>query len=171
METGLVHVYTGDGKGKTTAAVGLCARAAGCGLRAGFFQFLKDGDSGEVKTLQMLGVVTAAAGTDKFTWDMDAAEKKACAAEQAQLLQQATALAKDVDVLVLDEVVGAVSAGMLKEADLLAFVQKKPPHLELVLTGRDAPAALLALADYATEMKALRHPFERGVAARRGIEF
>lgn len=172
MAKGLVHIYTGDGKGKTTAAAGLCARALGQGLRVGFFQFLKSGRSGEVDSLQKLGAqVGAAEDSGKFIWNMTEAEKEACATAQAIHLQKAAKAMPTLDLLVLDEAIGACGAGMLKEEDLLALLAAKPEHLEVVLTGRNASEALRNAADYITEMRAVRHPFDEGQVARRGIEF
>lgn len=172
MQTGYVHVYTGNGKGKTTAAVGAAVRAAGSGLRVGFFQFLKSGASGELAALAKLGVeVGSPEGQDKFLWQMTDEEKTACARRQTQLLEQAATLAPALDVLVLDEVVCAVAEGMVPWQGLLALVQTRPAGTELILTGRGASEELVALADYVTEMRFVRHPFEKGVPARRGIEF
>lgn len=172
MEKGLVHIYTGGGKGKTTAAAGLCARALGQGLRVGYYQFLKNGCSGEVESLRKLGAeVVAAQSTDKFIWEMDEKEKEACRAAQAAHLQMAREAMPSLDLLVLDEVIGACGAGMLREKDLLTLLAERPLRLEVVLTGRDASEALYAVADYITEMRAVRHPFDKGQTAREGIEY
>ncbi len=172
METGCVHIYTGDGKGKTTAATGLAVRAAGQGLRVGFCQFLKTGTSGEISSLEKLGVwVASPTGQNKFLWEMDAAEKAECQRRQQETLAAAAAAAKTLDLLVLDEVVCAAAAGMLDMEELAAFVREKPAGLELVLTGRGATPELCALAEYVTEMHLVAHPYEKGQAARQGIEY
>lgn len=169
---GCVHLYTGDGKGKTTAAVGLAARAAGQGLRVAFCQFMKDGRSGEVAALQKLGVaVFSPCGQNKFYWAMDTAEKAACAAAQRQILQWAAGRQAGVDLLVLDEVVCAVELGLLERGALEALLDEKPQALELVLTGRGADEALMKRADYVTEMRAVAHPFAEGRPAKKGVEF
>lgn len=172
MQDGCVHVYTGAGKGKTTAAAGLAARAAGQGLRVGFFQFLKNGVSGEVISLAKLGVqVVSPQGGGKFVWEMDEAEKRACAQKQSETLARAAEMAERLDVLVLDEAIAAMDAGVLDEGEVTAFVKNRPRGLELVLTGRGASAELLQQADYVTEMQQVAHPYEAGRKARRGIEY
>ena len=172
MDKGLLHIYTGDGKGKTSAAAGLAVRALGQGLRVAFVQFLKGGTSGEVAALEKLGArVLAPKGSRKFVFQMDASEKLVCRQRQEAVLAQAAAMRDDFDLMVLDESIGAAGVGMLDADELLRFAQDRPAGLELVLTGRDAPPALLALADYVTEMRCVKHPYEAGVQARRGIEF
>lgn len=172
MSSGRIHLYTGDGKGKTTAAVGLCVRAAGSGLRVAFFQFLKNGQSGELASLQKLGIHTEAALCEKFLWNMDEAEKAACRRSQEEALERARALAPTLNLLVLDEAISAQHSGMLPPGALAAFLKEKPAHTELVLTGRGETQALQELADYVTEMRMLAHPYEsEGLPARRGIEF
>ncbi len=172
MKTGRVHLYTGDGKGKTTAAVGLCVRAAGRSLRVAFFQFLKNGQSGEIAPLQKLGVHTETALCQKFIWDMTEEEKQAARQRHLETLERARAMAPKLDLLVLDEAISAQSNGLLPPGTLANFIQKKPRGTELVLTGRGEFADLLPLADYATEMRLLAHPYEsEGLNAREGIEF
>lgn len=172
MKNACVHVYTGEGKGKTTAAVGLAVRAAGRGLRVGFLQFLKDGSSGEIQALEKLGVqVDAPAADGKFVFEMDEVEKAACAEKQRKIFDNAKKIAQSCDLLVLDEVICAVDCGLISEQELLKFVQEKPESLELVLTGRGASAALCAESEYVTEMRCLQHPYQQGMAARCGIEF
>ncbi|MFV0351054.1 MAG: cob(I)yrinic acid a,c-diamide adenosyltransferase [Oscillospiraceae bacterium] len=171
MEKGYVHVYTGDGKGKTTAAVGLATRAAGNGLAVGFLQFLKSGFTGEMVPLARMGVTYLAPQfSSKFVYQMTEEEKEACAITQQDLLSRAAELAQRLDVLVLDEVICAVDTGMITEADLLDLIKNRPAGLELVLTGRGATPAMLEQADYATEMKCIKHPYDKGVKARTGIE-
>ncbi len=171
MEKGRVHIYTGDGKGKTTAAIGLCVRALGSGLRVGFLQFLKMGDSAEVASLQKLGAQTAATQTQKFIWNMSEDEKKECAQKHEDIFRKAYDISEKVDLLVLDEVFAALSTNMLKEEQILEFVDKKPKGMELVLTGRDVPDSVSEKADYLTDMKCVKHPFTEGVVAREGIEY
>ena len=171
MDRAFVHIYTGDGKGKTTAAVGLSVRAVASGLRVGFYQFLKNGKSAELEALKQLGIAVNAPQSGKFIWDMDEKEKEACAFVQQELLRKAQQAANDLDLLVLDEVICAGNTGMLPQEQLLGFIKARPATLELVMTGRGAGPNLLALADYATEMRLLAHPYEKNVPARRGIEF
>lgn len=172
MEQGLIEIYYGDGKGKTTAAAGLCARAAGWGLRAAFCQFLKGRGSGERAALEKLGVqVLAPAQSDKFLFQMDAAERAAAARIQNDNLRAALALAPQLDLLVLDEALTALSLGVLDRAPLLAFLDARPAGLEIVFTGHARDEELFARADYITSFAAERHPYEKGIAARRGIEY
>lgn len=172
---GLVHIYCGDGKGKTTAAVGLIVRAAGHGRRALLVQFLKSGMSGEISILDQLSGVRIIAGqiTAKFSNQMTAEEKTRTLELHQDYLRQAIAasLAGELDLLVLDEAMGAMTAGLLSQTDLLEFIRHKPPELEIVMTGRNPPPEILELADYVSEMRCLRHPFEKGFPAREGIEF
>lgn len=172
---GLVHIYTGDGKGKTTAAVGLGVRACGRGLRVLMVQFLKGAETGEIHSLKMLEpgfVLHRAEEIKKFTWNMNEAELRRAAEIQQGILNYAAdaSLTGNWDIIILDEVMGALATGMLKLGDIIRFIEEKPGGLELVLTGRNAPPELLALADYISEIKALRHPMEKGIPARIGIE-
>lgn len=164
---GMVHIYTGDGKGKTTAAVGLCTRAAGHGKKAAFYEFLKGAKTGEAKSLAALGVeFYCPVEREKFTWTMTEEEKAECRVRQADTLARAAAHMAEYDLVVLDEVLCAVNAGMLSLADVLRTVREKAPNTELVLTGRGAPEELIALADYVSVIEARKHPFGRRRAHR-----
>lgn len=171
---GLVHLYCGDGKGKTTAAVGLAVRAAGAGRRVLFTQFFKNGDSSEISVLRALENVEVflCPARHGFFRNMDGAERADARRDYSALLEDALGAARrGAGLLVLDEAVSACNYGVIEEEKILDFLRGKPAELEVVLTGRDPSAALLERADYATEMKKLRHPYDRGVRARRGIEF
>lgn len=172
---GLVHIYTGDGKGKTTAALGLGLRAVGRGFKVLMVQFLKGADTGEIHSIQKLSpdfVLHRGTELKKFTWKMTDEEKKQAAKEQAKSLEYAEKELKsgNWDMVILDEVLGAISSGMLELNDVLRIVREKPEKPELILTGRGAPAELIELADYVSEIKAVKHPMEKGVPARIGIE-
>ena len=171
--TGMVHIYCGDGKGKTTAAVGLAIRAAGAGKRVLFVQFLKDGSSGEIKILQQISGIRVmyTHSSSLFLWQMSDEQKEQAKRDYRMLLKDAVAAAGDVDLLVLDEAVSACNYDMIDVQKLAWFLQQKPEHLEIVLTGRNPPEILAERADYITEMKKHRHPFDRGVYAREGIEY
>lgn len=171
MNTGLIHLYYGDGKGKTTAAMGLALRAAGRGLRVVLVQFLKSGDSGELKILRTLPNVTVLSGkgSTKFTFQMSEEEKLAAKVLHETHLREALRL--PFDLLVLDEAASAYTAGLLDVKLLEDAIYYRPPNTELVLTGRNPASFMLEAADYVTEMTCRKHPFERGVAAREGIEF
>ena len=172
---GLIHLYCGEGKGKTTAAVGLAVRCAGHGGRVVFAQFLKDGTSGECRALAGLKNVTvlAANPVGKFSFQMTEEEKRRTADAVSRMFEAAAGFAvrEGARLLVLDEVCAAVSCGFLEERAVLAFLDGRPETLEVVMTGRGPSEALCARADYITEMAARRHPFDRGAAAREGIEF
>lgn len=172
---GLIHIYCGDGKGKSTAAIGLIVRAAGHGRRVLLVQFLKSGVSGEIAVLNKLEGVRVIAGqiTAKFSNQMTEEEREKTLELHQDYLNQAirAALAGELDLLVLDEAVGAITAGLLSKDDLLEFLKHKPPALELVMTGRTPPPEILELADYVSEMRCLRHPFEKGFPAREGVEY
>lgn len=170
---GLIHIYCGDGKGKTTAAVGLTLRSAGAGNRVVFTQFFKDGSSSEISLLRQIpGISVLHTKTVGGFWKRMTAEQQAQASrDYTELFHIACERAKHMDLLVLDEVISACNHGAVPEEALLEFLQNKPEHLEVVLTGRNPSEALLAQADYVTEMKKVKHPFDRGVLARKGIEY
>ena len=173
-ETGLIHIYCGEGKGKTTAAVGLAVRHAGFGGKVVLAQFLKDGTSSECRALSKLENVTmlAANPCGKFSFQMTGEEKQQCSAAIGRTFAAATGFAvrEGATLLVLDEVCAAVSGGFLSEEELIAFLDGKPDDLEVVLTGRNPSEGLQARADYITEMVKRRHPFDKGIGARKGIE-
>ncbi|MDI9461706.1 MAG: cob(I)yrinic acid a,c-diamide adenosyltransferase [Saccharofermentanales bacterium] len=172
---GLIHIYSGDGKGKTTACVGLAVRAAGRGLRVWFVQFLKSGKSAEIEMLEKLGVHTVSGQpTNKFTFAMTPAELAAAKEFNTGRLQEAIAAARagEMDLLILDEVMGSIASGILEEQDILDFLKSKPEHLEVAMSGRDPSPALQEIADYHTECMMRKHPYETsGLGGRAGIEF
>lgn len=170
MEQGLVHLYAGDGKGKTTAAMGLALRALDNKKRVTVVQFLKGMPSGEVDLLHQLGAtVYRAENITKFVFQMTEQEKIEAKAAYTQLLQQAAC--QPTDLLVLDEACAACVLEMVDVQMLKDVVQKRPEGLELVLTGRDPAQWMIEAADYYTEMCCRKHPYEKGIAARKGIEF
>ena len=170
MSNGLIHLYHGDGKGKTTAAMGLAVRALGCGRRVVIVQFLKGGATGELEPLQTLGatVYRGKAG-QKFVFQMNEAEKAATRALQNKNL--AAALAQPCDMLVLDEAGSAWELDMVDKDLLQQAVLHRPAGQECVLTAHAAPGWMLDAADYITEMCCRRHPYEKGIPARKGVEF
>lgn len=172
MQTkGLVHIYTGDGKGKTTAAMGLACRAAGAGLRVLIAQFLKGRDTGELVSLKKLGIPVLRTDVKKFIPYMSEEEKAACKVGQENCFQEVCSQMEQYDLVVLDEALGAATMGMLNMNALLDCVRNKPQTTELVLTGRDAPQALIDCADYVSDIHCIKHPYEKGTPARKGIEF
>ena len=169
-QMGLLHLYTGDGKGKTTAAMGLALRALGSGKRVVIVQFLKGGRSGEIPLLEQLGakVYRGKAG-QKFVFQMNEAEK--AATRDLQNKNLAAALAQPCDMLVLDEAGSAWELDMVDKALLQQAVLHRPAGQECVLTAHAAPGWMLDAADYLTEMKCRRHPYQKGIAARKGVEY
>ena len=171
---GLIHLYCGDGKGKTTAAIGLAVRCAGAGGRVIFTQFFKDGSSSELRVLESLPGVRVLVCPRKYGFfkRMSEEEKAAAREDYTALLRSALAAAREgAELLVLDEAVSACNHGIVPEEELLDFLRHKPEGLEAAVTGRNPSDALMAEADYITEMVKRRHPFDRGVAARKGVEF
>lgn len=175
MDNGLVHIYCGDGKGKTTCATGLAVRCAGNGGRVLWFQFLKTDMSSERKSLENLDNIDMLSGYPemKFTFKMSQEEKEAAADFFDSRFEEIVALTKNdkYDMLILDEVLDAVALNMLSENKLINFLENKPKGLEIVLTGRDPSEKLCSLADYISEIKKIKHPYDKGINARKGIEY
>ena len=176
-ENGLILVHTGDGKGKTTAALGLAMRAWGDGLRVLILQFIKGGwKYGELKALQTLQEIDGRIEVHQcglgFTQrdDENKAEHKQAAAAAMRTAHQEADSGK-WDMIILDEINYAIKFGLVDEADVLELLQHKPARLHLVLTGREARPAIIAAADLVTEMKLIKHPFQKGIKAQQGIEF
>ena len=171
--SGLLHIYCGDGKGKTTAAMGLAVRCAGSGRKVLLVQFLKDGKSSEFASLDRVPNIETVPQTRifGFSWTRTPEEKAEAGVYYTGLLEDAFRRCGEFDLLILDEVLGACSTGMVDEGRLLELLERKPDALEVVLTGRGPSQALQDRADYVTEMKMVKHPFEKGVPAREGIEF
>lgn len=169
---GLVHIYCGDGKGKTTAAMGLAVRAAGNGLKVLILQFLKDGRTGELASFEKLENVTVIRGKGimKFTFKMNEEEKTEAFQVHTENLQKVIDTAENYNMVILDEAVGACGCGLLDKQMLLHFLDNRPEGLEVVLTGRNPAQELLDRADYISEIKKIRHPYDEGIQARKGIE-
>jgi cob(I)alamin adenosyltransferase len=168
---GYVQVYTGNGKGKTTAALGLALRACGAGLRVYIGQFIKGGDYSEIQTLKnhLPNVVIEQYGRGCFVREKPSPEDLAAA--RAGLERLSAALTEGhYDVVIADEACCACTAGLFECKALLQLVDRKPDRVELIFTGRDAPQALVQRADLVTEMRSVKHYFDAGVGGRRGIE-
>lgn len=171
---GLVHLYSGGGKGKTTAAVGLALRAVGQGWPVVVCQFLKGRRTGEAEPLRRLGVeIIAPSGSEKFFFQMDGKEKAAEAERQRRAFSEAKSKARSgrIRLLVLDEILDAVNLGLIGEEALTGFLADRPAGVEIVMTGRDPSPAICSFADYHTEFRCVRHPYQSGVSARPGIEY
>ena len=179
LEKGLVQIYTGDGKGKTTAAFGLALRAAGQGNKVLIYQFLKPAsvDTGERAALQS-GALNIRVESLDVSWDMAKSFKdkklisrtKSAIKEALEIIAEA-AEKKSCDLLILDEIVFCLSKGLANLEDIKKVIDRRDPAVEIVLTGRGATKELIAMADLVTEMKNIKHPFDKGLSARRGIEF
>jgi cob(I)alamin adenosyltransferase len=184
---GLVQIYTGDGKGKTTAALGLGLRAAGHGMRVLMVQFMKTVRYyGELEAVKKLApnFEIVQKGKPCPTPEAECLECKECfvhperpAPEDAAAARDAVTFCSDIlrkgdhDIVILDEVLCAIQFKLISCEDVVNLVRMKPPDMELILTGRGGPAELIELADLVTEMRPVKHPFDRGITARKGIEY
>ena len=173
MQQGRLQVYTGAGKGKTTAAAGLAARALGHGRRVLWVRLLKSAalQAGELSSLgRFPGFELLDAGIGVIAGSASA-EEVATSVQRAFAAARRRIAAGDLDLVIFDEINGAVRRNVLPLAELLALLDQRPPALEIVLTGRDAHPQVLRRADLVTEMVAIKHPLAQGIAARRGIEY
>ena len=175
MQKSLVHLYFGDGKGKTTAAVGLGMRAYGRGKKVLLTQFLKGYDSGEILALEPLGgsfQILKDVPVKKFMGSMTETEKETTIHRQHQMFIHAVAKSssEQFDLVIFDELVDAINMGIVPIHEVENFIKEKPDTLEVVITGHHPNPDLFGLCDYVTEMKKIKHPFDQGVCARIGIE-
>ena len=169
----MIHLYCGDGKGKTTAACGLAVRAAGSGMRVLFVQFFKSGNSSEVDVLSSIdGIETCHPSLHygRFKTMNDDQKTEICG-HYHELLDKIVKRAAQYDLIILDEVVSAYGYGMIEPDMLTEFLRLEGGRREIVLTGRNPMPELTELADYVTEMRKIKHPFDSGITARKGIEF
>jgi cob(I)alamin adenosyltransferase len=171
MKQGFIQVYTGNGKGKTTAALGLALRAAGAGQRVYIGQFLKGQKYSELAALKRFKdlIVVEQFGKKSFII------KKPCKKDILQAKQACNKIFSVIregnfNIVILDEINCAMKLKLIKVNDVLKVIKEKPRHVEIVLTGRDAPKEILKIADLVTEMKEIKHYFNKGIVARRGIE-
>ena len=172
-QRGLVIVHTGEGKGKTTAALGLVIRAWGHGMRVCVIQFIKrkNENLGEVKAAARLGIEWHQVG-EGFVWHPTQDDEAKARAHSAWMLAQGKIASGAYDLIVLDEFTYVLKFGWLDAKDVLNWVaENKPGALHLVITGRDALPELIEYADLVTEMESVKHPFDQGIRAQRGIEF
>lgn len=169
----LVHIYCGDGKGKTTASVGLAVRAAGSGKKVYFTQFFKNGTSSEISVLEKLDNVELNICRKKhhLFFRMSDEERNEAKKDYAELFENVrTAVSRGADLVVMDEAVSACNHGMLDEEALIRLLRGRG-DTEVVLTGRNPSEKLIAEADYVSEIRKIKHPFDKGIKARKGIEF
>jgi len=171
MKQGYIQIYTGDGKGKTTAALGLVLRAAGHGLTTYFAQFMKGQSYGELNSLQLIPEIKIDQfGKDTFIHiDQESPEDIKLAKQGLEKAFQAM-ISGDYDIIVLDEINVAIHFNLLTISQVIDFISSKPKNVELILTGRRAPKKLIKRADLVTEMQEVKHYYQQGVAARDGIE-
>ena len=175
MRQGMIHIYCGDGKGKTTAATGLAVRAAGSGMKVLFARFLKNENSAELCVLdQIPGIEVIHLPKSYGFYNTQSEEEKA---ETKQMYEELWKYALDrakngaCDMLVMDEFMAADRYGLIPHEEAIQFLKEKPEGLEVVLTGRDPSEDLIRTADYVSEIRKVKHPFDCGVYARRGIEY
>lgn len=173
LEKGLVQVYTGNGKGKSSAAFGLALRAIGRGLKVYIIQFIKGGfDYGELYIVDKLPNLTLKAfGRGKFVTEKPPGKADVELAEEALALAEEVVKSGEYDIVILDEINVALNLKLIQIEKVLELIKNKPKHVELVLTGRYAPNEIIEAADLVTEMKEVKHPFNKGFQARKGIEY
>lgn len=176
-DKGLIHIYTGEGKGKTTAGIGLSLRAAGSGLQVLIARFLKNNQSAELQAFERFPNVKLVPNEKSFgfskVWSKDPEKYRQASAYYSEMFHTAIseAVSGYYDVLFMDEIMAAVRLGVVDKEELVDFLKGKPDNLEVILTGRDAPSELIELADYVSEIHKIKHPFDKGIMARRGIEY
>ncbi len=172
MQHGLVQIYTGNGKGKTTAAFGLALRALGAGLKIYLAQFIKKGSYSEIKALRRFhpDIVVRQCGRGCFIRGKPDAANILSARKGLKDLNRAMTCGK-YDLVIADEIICAVNAGLIPLKEVLCLIEKKPAVVELVLTGRNAPKQIVKRSDLVTEMRKIKHPFDKGIRARKGIEY
>lgn len=171
---GLIHIYCGEGKGKTTCATGLAIRMAGAGKKVVFARFLKDASSSELNILEKIEQIRLCL-CEKcfgFFWNMTDEEKEDARQTYSGYFRETvrTAVEEQADMLVFDEMMAAYNHGLVNRTEVLEFLRNKPKGMEVVMTGREPDKELLELADYVSEIQKLKHPFDSGIAARIGIE-
>lgn len=170
----ITQIYTGNGKGKTTAALGLMLRAVGSDLKVAMVQFLKGNkDSGEIKLIEerFPEIEAYQFGTDRFITKNNVQEEDRRKAENGFLKAKELITSEEFDLIVLDEINVAIYFGIIDKKEIIELIKNKPQNLELVLTGRYAPKEITDLAKLVTEMKDIKHPYNNGLQARKGIEY
>jgi len=170
---GYIHVYTGNGKGKTSAAIGLAVKAAGAGLKTLFIQFMKEYPYSEQESLKRLSefITLEQYGGDKFVYEKRLPNECEKSDIFAGLTRAASVMeSNEFDIIVLDEIFVAIYFGAIQSDDIIQFIVNRNPAKELILTGRYAPDSIINLADLVTEMKEIKHYYTKGVLSRRGID-
>lgn len=171
---GLIHIYCGEGKGKTTASLGLALRAAGRGFNVVILQFLKGMVTGELASLAMIPNIKLFRGKElpTFSFKMTDQQKREATTQHNKAFENVIDYCKhhQIDLLILDEVIGAYEKNLIDRDMVINFIDNKPPNLELVLTGRYPAAELIERADYISRIAKEKHPFDKGIKARIGVE-
>ena len=170
LKTGCVHIYTGDGKGKTTASLGLGLRAASSGLRVCMFQFLKARGTSSENWLEFPNFRVICLDQTHPMFGGSEEKLSSCIRKALAKIKRVMKTRK-YDVIILDELVNCVSEGFIDEKEVLGLIKARPKSVELVLTGRRAPKGLVAAADYVTKLEKVKHPFDNGLKCRKGIEY
>ncbi len=168
---GLIQIYTGNGKGKTTAAFGLAIRAYGRGVPVFIIQFMKTGDTGEIITCNRLGIPNYSYGREDFINKANPASQDKELAKKALDKAQEIMRNESYGLLILDEIINAIDFGLIADPEVIEMLEKKPRALEIILTGRNASSEIMEKADLITEMEEIRHPWQKKIAARLGIEW
>lgn len=172
--SGLIHIYEGDGKGKTSAGVGLAVRCAGSGQKVLYTQFLKDDQSNELKVLEQIAGITVERCKENFgfSFQMTPEVKERAKQYYTGHFRKVTKLAVEGNyrLLVMDELIATYNLNMVEQAEVVEFLKNKPQELEVVMTGRDPASELVELANYVSRIVKVKHPFDQGIPARVGIE-
>lgn len=176
LDKGLIQVYTGDGKGKTTAALGQALRAVGNGYRVYMIQFLKGGETGELNTVRKLEPDFQIFRFEKergFFWTLGQEEMEELKSEIRDAFEFAKKACREglCNILILDEILGVLHNKLLLVEEVCQFLREKPDKMEIILTGRDVPDEIKDMAHLVTEMRMVKHPFQEGIGAREGIEW
>ena len=173
LKEGFIQVYTGNGKGKTTAAIGQSVRAAGAGLRSYIIQFMKEYPYSELAALKKLDkwITIEQKGNDEFVYKKQPpSEKEKLLIKEALKKAGDLMLSRSYNLIILDEVLVTVYFKLLTTEEIISVIKKKPADVELILTGRYCPDEIIELADLVTEMKEVKHYYSKGILSRKGIE-
>ena len=173
LQNGFIQIYTGNGKGKSTAAIGQAIRAAGFGLKSYIAQFMKEYPYSELMSLKHLSewINVEQFGGDAFVYKKELpGEEELGKARKGLAAAKEKMLSGDYDLIILDEAIVAIYFKLIKTSDLVELIKSKPENVELILTGRYCPEELIDLADLVTEMKEVKHYYQKGITSRRGIE-
>jgi len=172
MNQGLIMINTGDGKGKTTAALGAAIRAAGSGIKVCIIQFLKGSwKYGELESIKKIPEIEITQMGTGFTWEKESLEEDRKLARKAWYACKQAVLSGTYGMVIFDEINYVLHYGLLDESEVVDFLQKRPACVHIILTGRNAPARIQDIADMVTEMREIKHPFKKGITAQKGIEF